>query len=158
MNVGEKVKELRKIKKISINKLSKLSNVNASYISKLERGENNKPSVDILNKIANSLDVPLSVLTNDDLNYVADALKEYELYSLLECIKECSDVRTKEIALDYIGIMFNMVESLILDNDSVKLNYIVERIKDIDKDLRIIDKMIQKTNKDIIDDYFKEGE
>ena len=54
--------------------------------------------------------------------------------------------------------MFNMVESLILDNDSVKLNYIVERIKDIDKDLRIIDKMIQKTNKDIIDDYFKEGE
>jgi len=57
--LGLKVKELRKKRKITQEKLSELIGVDNGYISKLEVGQN-FPSLGTLEKIANVLEVDLS--------------------------------------------------------------------------------------------------
>ncbi len=56
--LGLKVKEIRKSRKITQEKLSEIIGVDNGYISKLEVGQN-FPSLGTLEKIANALDVEL---------------------------------------------------------------------------------------------------
>ncbi|MEJ7487759.1 helix-turn-helix transcriptional regulator [Staphylococcus pasteuri] len=48
MKFGETLKHHRSLNKISINKLSKLSNVSTTYISKLENGKRSYPTLEII--------------------------------------------------------------------------------------------------------------
>lgn len=57
MHIGQYIKDLRKEKGLTSRKLSELSGVSQPYISQLETGRNTKPSPEILQKIASSLDV-----------------------------------------------------------------------------------------------------
>ncbi|MED3762162.1 helix-turn-helix transcriptional regulator [Peribacillus frigoritolerans] len=52
------LKEKRIEKGISIRKLAEITNVSAMYISELERGKRDKPSPEILNRLAKGLDEP----------------------------------------------------------------------------------------------------
>jgi transcriptional regulator with XRE-family HTH domain len=63
--VGNNIKRIREQKSISVNELSRLSGVNASYISALERGKKNNPSLDILQKIADALEITPKDLTSE---------------------------------------------------------------------------------------------
>ncbi|WP_243895392.1 helix-turn-helix domain-containing protein [Clostridium perfringens] len=65
MEIGDKLKEYRKCRKMSIYKLSKFSKVSQSYISDLENGKNNKPSIDILSKLASALEVDITSFLGD---------------------------------------------------------------------------------------------
>jgi transcriptional regulator with XRE-family HTH domain len=56
MNIGENIKKAREYKKISQDKLAKLSNIPRTSLGRYERCERT-PNVDILNKIANALGV-----------------------------------------------------------------------------------------------------
>lgn len=58
INIGEKISQIRKNKDLSVRKLAELSNVTASMLSQIERGNAN-PSVNSLKSIASALDVPL---------------------------------------------------------------------------------------------------
>jgi len=51
-----------KVKGLSLKQLEELSEINASYLSRLERGEKNAPSLPIVIRIAESLDIPYPVL------------------------------------------------------------------------------------------------
>lgn len=70
---GKNIKYIRESKNIGVNELSRLSGVNASYISALERDEKKNPSVAILEKLANALEVSIDEImktdqvTHDDL-------------------------------------------------------------------------------------------
>lgn len=64
MKLNEILKEERIKKHLSIRELSKLSGVNASYISRLERGIDENPGLEVLLKIAKVLEVEV-----DDLLY-----------------------------------------------------------------------------------------
>ena len=90
--LGLKVKEFRKQKKITQEKLSELIAVDNGYISKLEVGQN-FPSISTLEKIANALDVELYelfIFTSDKQNDYNDEIisiyerlnkeKQYTLY------------------------------------------------------------------------------
>lgn len=59
---GDNIKAIRLKRNYGINELSRLSGVNASYISALERDEKKNPSIIILEKLAKALEVPLSEL------------------------------------------------------------------------------------------------
>ncbi len=59
--LGLKIKEIRKQRKLTQEKLSELVGVDNGYISKLEIGQN-FPTIGTLEKIANVLEVELSVL------------------------------------------------------------------------------------------------
>ncbi|MCR4911121.1 MAG: helix-turn-helix domain-containing protein [Bacilli bacterium] len=61
MQLGKRIAYLRKLKKMSQLDLSLESNVNKNYISDLEKGRRN-PSVMVLNRIAEALEIDLSTL------------------------------------------------------------------------------------------------
>ena len=66
--LGAKIKLIRKSKKITQEKLAEIIDVDFGYISKLEVGQN-FPSIQTLNKIANTLDVDISeFFTYKDIN------------------------------------------------------------------------------------------
>lgn len=58
INVGEKISEYRKAKKLNIKDLAALAGVTPSLLSQIERGLAN-PSLNTINAIAKVLDVPL---------------------------------------------------------------------------------------------------
>lgn len=67
---GKNIKNIRKSKNIGVNELSRLSGVNASYISALERDEKNNPSVAILEKLARALEVSIDeIMKNEQVTH-----------------------------------------------------------------------------------------
>lgn len=57
-DLGLFIKRQLQIKKYTINKLAKKADVDAGYLSRLIRGEKNKPSAEVLAKIADALGAP----------------------------------------------------------------------------------------------------
>lgn len=62
--IGENLKKLRASRKLTIEQLSKQSNVGKSTISELETGKAKNPKTDTLLKIADALGVKLEDLTS----------------------------------------------------------------------------------------------
>lgn len=64
---GKKIKEIRKKKNYSQSDLAKAAGVTYAYISQIERGVRKNPSIKVLSKIANFLNVDLNeILINYD--------------------------------------------------------------------------------------------
>ena len=61
VQVGEALRAARKSKGLSVNSLAKLANVSAGMISQIERNVAN-PSLKIIEKLRQALDIPLSIL------------------------------------------------------------------------------------------------
>ena len=55
--IGEKLKKIRKAKKITLKQLEKITGISNSYISDLENGRRVNPSIEKLEKLAKALDV-----------------------------------------------------------------------------------------------------
>jgi XRE family transcriptional regulator, master regulator for biofilm formation len=62
MMVGEKIKSLRLRKKYSITELSEKASVSKSYLSYIERGIQENPSLQVLSRLANTLDTTVEYL------------------------------------------------------------------------------------------------
>ncbi|MDI9215983.1 helix-turn-helix domain-containing protein [Clostridium tertium] len=102
---GKNIKYIRESKNIGVNELSRLSGVNASYISALERDEKKNPSVAILEKLANALEVNIDEIMKSDsvrdndlkrLDKNSEQVKEeVELY-------ETGEFKTAEAAMQFI--------------------------------------------------------
>ncbi|WAA08997.1 helix-turn-helix domain-containing protein [Fervidibacillus albus] len=64
--IGERVKNLRLKKKMSLSELAERAGVAKSYLSSIERNLQNNPSIQFLEKIANVLDVSVDYFIHDD--------------------------------------------------------------------------------------------
>ena len=94
--LGLKVKEFRKIKKLTQEQLSELVGVDNGYISKLEVGQN-FPSLKTLEKIAKALDVELYKLFQftqaqetdfkTEISKIYDRLNKEKQYTLYRVAK-----------------------------------------------------------------------
>jgi transcriptional regulator with XRE-family HTH domain len=62
---GSNIKKIRESLGLGVNELSRLSGVNASYISALERDEKKNPSVNTLEKLATALNVPINEIMDN---------------------------------------------------------------------------------------------
>jgi transcriptional regulator with XRE-family HTH domain len=62
MELGRFIKEIRKDKNLTLREVAQRSGVSHPYLSQLENGRNDKPSPDILNKLANGLEIPNGTL------------------------------------------------------------------------------------------------
>lgn len=71
--IGENIKKIRLSKGFGLNELARMSGVNASYISALERDEKNNPSISILEKIAAALDVSVDAFMTKSINIYQDS-------------------------------------------------------------------------------------
>lgn len=78
MTLRTNLKKYRKKKNFNQKDLSERSGVSFSMVSKLETGEQSNPSLDVLNKLAKSLDVEVNQLLENEL---ADDVKRYEVFS-----------------------------------------------------------------------------
>jgi len=67
MQVGERIKKRRILKNYSITELAIKANVSKSYLSYIERGIQENPSLQVLSRLAKTLDVSLEELTGQPL-------------------------------------------------------------------------------------------
>ncbi|WP_026887672.1 helix-turn-helix domain-containing protein [Clostridium beijerinckii] len=95
---GENIKKIRESKKIGVNELSRLSGVNASYISALERDEKKNPSVMILNKLATALDIAVDDIMKSETNTVEECSNIHEESDTYET----EEFKTAEAAMKFI--------------------------------------------------------
>lgn len=65
MKVGEKIKSLRLEKNYSITELSEKANVSKSYLSYIERGIQENPSLQVLSRLAKNLDTTVEYLMGE---------------------------------------------------------------------------------------------
>ncbi len=66
MNLGNKIEQLRKAKKLSIRKLAALAEVSKTTITEIENDIVTNPKKDTINRIAGALGVPIGLLMNDE--------------------------------------------------------------------------------------------
>lgn len=115
MDIGSKIKELRESKGLTQKELGKRIGVTAVTITRYERGDRN-PSIKILNKIADALEVPVNILINDKtFSFIL-------LSKLIENIK--SDNPLKKISdltsIDYQYLLYTYSSSGELNLDAQK--------------------------------------
>lgn len=117
MCFSKKLKEARESKKLSIRKLAELSNVNASYISRLERGIDSSPGIKIILKLSQALEIPPESLSSGD-----DLL-------LIEVFK---GIGTK-IGEDLISIY----------EDAINKDYVVDKSSDLQSYINYLDDVFE---------------
>jgi XRE family transcriptional regulator of biofilm formation len=66
--IGDRVKNLRLQKKMSLSELADQAGVAKSYLSSLERNLQSNPSIQFLEKIASVLNVPVDHLINEHVD------------------------------------------------------------------------------------------
>lgn len=71
MNIGKKIKKYRKLKKLTQKQLANQIEISEMSIRRYERGER-QPTVDVLNLIANALDIDTSELLVSPEDYSED--------------------------------------------------------------------------------------
>lgn len=74
MNIGENIKKLRKSMDISSSDLANAVGITRSQISKIETGSSN-PSIDVLKKIASTLNCTVSELIGESTFYIPPEIK-----------------------------------------------------------------------------------
>lgn len=62
MNIGNAIKQCRKQCRMTQNELADKSGISAAYLSLIERNKRTDPGVNTLQELADSLNVPLSIL------------------------------------------------------------------------------------------------
>ena len=67
MMVGEKIKSLRIRKRYSITELSEKANVSKSYLSYIERGIQKNPSLQVISRLAKTLDTTVEYLMGQEM-------------------------------------------------------------------------------------------
>lgn len=74
---GNNLKKYRTEKKIGINELGRKIGVSGAYISALETGKKQNPSLDMIGKLSNALNIPSSFLTSDEKMNIFEKFNKY---------------------------------------------------------------------------------
>ncbi|MHC0037579.1 helix-turn-helix domain-containing protein [Pseudoneobacillus sp. C159] len=70
--IGLRIRNLREQKNYSLSELAKRSGISKSYLSQIERNLQTNPSLQLLAKLASSLDTTVDNLLGIDHQYVSD--------------------------------------------------------------------------------------
>ena len=95
MNLSDRLKKERTEKKLSQQKLAELANTHYSNIGRYERGDA-KPSADVLNRIAQILEISPDYLINGTLeNKAENSITDQELLNQFKKVEKFSDEKKK---------------------------------------------------------------
>lgn len=75
--IGEKIKQLRQERRMSISELAERAGVAKSYLSSIERNLQSNPSIQFIEKISNVLGVSVNEIILEDNNDEADLDEEW---------------------------------------------------------------------------------
>jgi XRE family transcriptional regulator, master regulator for biofilm formation len=101
MTVGERIKRLRIEKNYSITELSEKANVSKSYLSYIERGIQENPSLQVLARLAKTLDTNLEFLMGQD-NIVDHEIDPEWVHLVDEAIKSGISKADFSFYLDFV--------------------------------------------------------
>ncbi|MBW6411332.1 helix-turn-helix domain-containing protein [Clostridium weizhouense] len=110
MQLGDKLKAIRKAKGISLQKLSDITatipeeRISVSFLSDIENGRSN-PSIDSLKIIANALDTPTSYFVEDSQNNTfGEAINDINFLPVIELLKDFNNwnIEDKQELLYYL--------------------------------------------------------
>ncbi|MYL54334.1 helix-turn-helix domain-containing protein [Pontibacillus yanchengensis] len=87
---GEKIKDLRTKRGLSLTELSRESGVSKSYLSFLERGMQQNPSIEVIEKIAHALKVDVHTVLTDERQR-GSSMSELD-YDVLELARELKEI------------------------------------------------------------------
>ncbi len=97
MSLAERLKNSRTNKKLSQQKLAELANVHYTNVGRYERGDA-KPSADVLNRLANALDVSPDFLMNGTIDDKAQSnISDQELLAQFKKIEQMPEDRKRLI-------------------------------------------------------------
>lgn len=101
MNLGQKIRNLRKEKGLSLNKLAERAGISPAYLSQLENDVSKQPSGEILLKIASALHTTIADLLDKpvrvhakDFGEMPDSLRE-----LIDAQGENLDIREEDVKM-----------------------------------------------------------
>ncbi|TFJ94340.1 helix-turn-helix domain-containing protein [Lentibacillus salicampi] len=82
--IGEKIKQLRKEKKLSISELAEKAGVAKSYLSSIERNLQTNPSIQFVEKISFVLGVPANHLIREDKTHENSEPLDHEWLQIVQ--------------------------------------------------------------------------
>lgn len=128
MSIGNNIKKIRNLKGLKQSELAELSDVSRVAIGNYERGERT-PNIDILNKIANALDVSITDLLSEDTNNdkskvvvdLSDKDKLDESYFKLRALSRDKELMNEILSrkIEDVGYFEKLILS-IYNNDRIK--------------------------------------
>lgn len=107
-DLGGIIKEERKSKKITQRELAVLIGVDFSYISKIENGNSQTPSKEVLTKIANTLEIDQELLFIKG-GQVPEDIKEI-IFNKPGIVKFLRGIKDKEISKDQWEGIYDFIE------------------------------------------------
>ena len=101
MPIGSKLRSLRKAKRLSVNRLSKISGVSIPYLRQIEYGIRKNPSGEVLQKMASALGATVADLIGAPLTISEEALQESpaSLQALTRRKGEQLDLRQEDLEM-----------------------------------------------------------
>lgn len=101
MDIGEKLKKVRKIRKYRLKDLAEKTNLSISYLSDIENGRSTPP-LQTLQILCETLDIPMYELFREiEPMLVKETALNQELYALLEDFNEWDEGDKNEL-LSYL--------------------------------------------------------
>ena len=104
--IGKRIKEIRRQKSLTQEKLAEICGLSPSYISYIESAKKKKPSLESLVKLANNLGVTVDTFLN---GYQKNDANEYES-ALMRLIKDCNS-REKQMIFKIAASMKEILRS-----------------------------------------------
>lgn len=82
--IGENIQGIRKQHGLTLTQLADEANISKSYLSNIERGINQNPSIEVLKRLANVLQVDLKSILRTNESYGESDNLNQELIELIE--------------------------------------------------------------------------
>ncbi|WP_195780928.1 XRE family transcriptional regulator [Priestia megaterium] len=100
--IGDRIKEMRLQKRYSITRLAEKAQISKSYLSQIEKGSNSNPSLQMLHKIAASLDTSVDYLIDETNEHIEAEATPYITEEWMELLsKAIGQGMTKEDFIEF---------------------------------------------------------
>lgn len=121
MNLGDRIKQLRLNKKLSLRELGRLAHISHSFIADIESGRSN-PSLNTLEALANALGTTTSYLLGEDTPTPEDKISDSvaddpELAKFWDELKEREDLQllfkqTREMSPEDVKKIIRIIKAI----------------------------------------------
>lgn len=143
---SDNLKKYRHEKGLGVNELGRRVGVSGAYISALEMGKKQNPSLEIIEKIATALDIPSSFLTSNNCEHK-------DIYSLFnglinddQLIKESEKFRISTQFLNLLGYKIEFQQTDDEGNGIILINNVEYSLSQFDILLNILKTSVENSN------------
>lgn len=127
--IGKNLQRIRESKDLGVNELSRLADVNASYISSIERGAKTNPSPTILNKLSDALGVSIDEFFKDESNTEINNIEELA-HRDITSIEDALEIIESQEGLMLKGEILTDDDKILLANAlQLGMKYVLEKKK-----------------------------